>query len=154
MGWSVSDGSEGEGIDAGAVYRQAPVQMRASDAAAGADPPDYRAWFDQVAGLYVDLGEVTVEGVDAKAVIDQHGVAGEVQFFGENHAAALAGVNRNTGERGNVHAGVRRTWLAVQDAAPAEVLARRGAVDGNAKLSLPQFFGSNGGVEFAKFLAV
>src|SRR5258708_36416411 len=98
--------------------------MGAGDAPGGAYFTDDYAGFHEVAGLYVDFGEVAVEGVDAQAVIDQDGVAREVELLGEHHAAALARVDRSAGQGGNIDAGVRRAWLAIQDAAAAEVLAR------------------------------
>src|SRR5277367_6311980 len=54
--------------------------------------------------------------------------------------------------RWKVHPGVRRTGLAIQDAAAAEICAGSYANERNPKCALPQFIGSYGGVDFAQAL--
>src|SRR5256885_7886734 len=107
------------------------------DATGGAYFSDHRARFDLVAGLHVDFGKVAVQGVHAEPVVDQYGVAGKIELFGEHYAATLAGVDRSTGGRGHVHAAVLRTRLAVQNAPSAGVFTCGGALDGNAEFSPP-----------------
>jgi len=78
------------------------VEVRASDAAGGADFAEERAGVDEVAGLDGDGLKVGVEGVKAEAVIDDHGVAGEVERLGEDDATTLRGVDRRAGGGGEV----------------------------------------------------
>ena len=57
-------------VDAGAIDFESPMQVRAGHAAGGADFSDDVADFYFIADFRVDLGEVSVERVDAKAVVD------------------------------------------------------------------------------------
>ena len=84
-----------ERIGAGAVYGGSPVKVGAGDAAGGADFAEERAGVDEVAGLDGDGLEVAIEGVEAEAVIEDDSVAGEIEWLGEDYAAALCGVNRS-----------------------------------------------------------
>jgi hypothetical protein len=143
-----------QGIDVGAVDGEAPVEMRAGDASGGADLAEDGADREAVTNLDSDLREVTVEGVDAQAVVDEHGVAGKVERFGEDHAAGLGGVDGSAGGGGEVHAGVRGAGFAVEDAAAAEIFAARSSIERDAKFALPQFFWGDGGVEVAQALGL
>jgi len=96
-----------EGIGAGAIYRGGPVEVRAGDAAGGADFAEEGAGVDKIAGLHGDGLEVGVEGVETEAVVEDHGVAGEVERLGEDDAAALRGVNGSAGGSGEVNSAVR-----------------------------------------------
>ena len=84
-----------EGVGAGAVYGGGPVEVGAGDAAGGADFAEERAGVDEVAGLNGDGLEMAVESVETETVIEDHGVAGEIEWLGEDYAAALCGVNRS-----------------------------------------------------------
>src|ERR1700682_997667 len=76
-------------VGAGAVYGGAPVEVRAGDAASGADFAEEGAGVDKVAGLHGDRLEVGVEGVEAEAMVKDDGVAGEIEWLRENDAGSL-----------------------------------------------------------------
>jgi len=59
------EGDELEGVGAGAVYRGGPVQVRAGDAAGGADLAEKGAGVDEVAGLHGNGLEMRVKRVEA-----------------------------------------------------------------------------------------
>ena len=84
-----------EWIGAGAVYGGGPVKVGASHAAGGSDFAEERAGVDEVAGLDGDGFEMAIEGVEAEAVIEDDSVAGEIEWLGEDYAAALRGVYRS-----------------------------------------------------------
>src|SRR6202171_6788264 len=84
-------------VGAGAVYGGAPVEVRAGDAASGADFAEEGAGVDKVAGLHGDRLEVGVEGVEAEAMVKDDGVAGEIEWLGEKPPDPL----------GRVHGGAR-----------------------------------------------
>ena len=86
-----------EGVGARAVYGGTPVEVRAGDAAGGADFAEEGAGVDEIAGLDGDGLEVSVEGVEAEAVVDDHSVAGEVEGLGQDDATALCGVHGRAG---------------------------------------------------------
>src|SRR5882762_4885048 len=99
------------------------MKVGAGDAAGGADFAEERAGVDEVAGLNGGRLEMAIEGVEAEAVIEDDGVAGKIEWLGEDYAAALRGVYRSAGRSREVDAAVGRPGLAVEDAALAEIAA-------------------------------
>jgi len=79
-----------ERVGAGAVYGGGPVEVGAGDAAGGSDFAEECAGVDEIAGLNGDGLEMAIEGVEAETVIEDHGVAGEIERLGEDYAAAFA----------------------------------------------------------------
>src|SRR5690242_19289792 len=72
-------------------------------------------------------------------MIDDHGVSRKEQVLREGHATALRGMNWRACWRGEIHSTVRRPRLPVQDAALSKVAAGGYAVEGHAKIPIPQF---------------
>jgi len=107
--------------------------MRPGDPAAGADLADQLASADLLPCMHEHSRQVAVHCDQALAVIDQHGIAIEEITAGVDHAAAGGRVHRRSEGRGNVHAGVRVTRFAVEDAARAK-RAGTHAVDRRAQL--------------------
>lgn len=95
------------GVDAGVIDFESPMQVRTGDAAGGADFADDVAGFYFVADFGVNFGEVTVERVDAEAVIDYDGISCEVELFRKNDAAALCCMDRSSRGRRQIDA---RVW--------------------------------------------
>src|ERR1700730_3246396 len=120
------------------VYRQAPMQVRSRDATGGADFAEQPSGLVYVAGLYVDLRKVAVQGVHAPTMIYDYRVPREIQGLGQNDAAALGSVHRRPGRSGKIHAAVRGSGLAIQDAAAPEISSCGRAIEWHAKRSAPQ----------------
>src|SRR5260370_34304907 len=103
-------------MGAGAIYRGGPVEGGTGDAASGADFAKKGPRAHEVAGLHGDGLEVGVEGVETEAVVEDDGVAGEVERLGEDDAAALRGGDGRGRGRGGVDSTVVRTGLCIEDA--------------------------------------
>ena len=76
------EGDEIERIGAGAVYGSAPMKVRAGNATGGADLAEDGARIDEFAGLDGDGFKMSVEGIEAEPVIEDHGVTGEIKRLG------------------------------------------------------------------------
>src|SRR5713226_8283128 len=96
---------------------------------------------------------MAVEGVKAKTVIEDHGVAGEIERLGEDYAAALCGVNGRAGGGGKVDSAVGRAGLAVEDAALAEVAAGGDSSKRVMEAAVPEAVGRDGRENGAEALA-
>src|SRR6266446_5067166 len=148
------EGDELERIGARAVYGGAPVEVRAGDAARGADFAEESAGVDKVAGLDRNGFEVGVEGVEAEAVVEDHGIAGEIERLGEHDAAALRGIDGSAGGGGKIDSAVGRAGFAVEDAALAEVAASSNAAERVVEAAVPETIGGDGGENGAEALAL
>lgn len=100
------------------------MQMRCGDAAGGAGEAEELAVLHGLAALHVDAGEVGVEGVDAEAVVEEHGVSGEEEVLREDDAASVRRMDGCAGRGVQVGAGVRGARFAVEDAARSEIRSR------------------------------
>src|SRR6266851_5586164 len=96
-----------------------PMEMRAGDAAGGADKADLLALPDALARLDVEPGKMGVARLQPIAVIDEDGVAGKEKLRGETYDAAAGGDDRRACRRGDVDPHMRRPRLAVEDALAA-----------------------------------
>jgi len=94
--------------------------MRPGDAAAGPDFADQRAGGDLLPGMHENGRQVAVHRDQSLAMIDQDRIAIEEITAGVDYAAAGSRVHCGSERRGNVHAGVRVTRFAVEDAARAK----------------------------------
>src|ERR1700722_13731122 len=126
------------------------MQMGAGDAAGKAYLSDDLACFYGVAYFGGHRSHVAVEGVDSQAVVEDYGVAGEVERLGQDHASALRGMDWSSSHGAYVHARVGGTGFSVKDAAGTEIFEGRGALDGHAEFALPEFFGGDGGEDGAE----
>lgn len=126
-----------ERIYARALDRKAPMEVRSGDAACGAYFPEHLAGLQFVAGFHIDFGEVAIESVNAQTMINDNGVAGEKQLLGKSHSPILRGMNGSARYCGEIHAAVRRTGLAIQNAALAEIAAGRHVIQRNPKIAIP-----------------
>jgi hypothetical protein len=130
------------------------VEVRAGDAAGGADLAENGSGIDEVAGLDGEGLEVAVERVEPEAVVEDNSVAGKIERLGEDDAAALRGVDGSAGESGEVDAAVRRAGLAVKDAALAEVAAGGNAGEWVVERAVPETLGSDRRENGAEALAL
>ena len=89
---------EREWVDARALQSDRPVQMRTGGSAGRADEPYDVTARDRIVALDDGAFEMCQQRIEALTVVDDHGVAREVQRLGESHASA--------GRR--VHGGARR----------------------------------------------
>src|ERR1700674_4164565 len=130
------------------------MEVRAGDAAGGADLAEEGTGVDEVASLHGDGFKVAIKGVEAEAVVENHRVAGKVERLGEDDAAALRGVDGRAGESGEVDAAVRRAGLAVEDAALAKVAAGGNAGERVVERAVPEALGGDGRENGAEALAL
>jgi hypothetical protein len=143
-----------DGVDAGAIQGEAPMKMGAGDASGGADFAEERAGLDQIAGLHGDGLKVAVKSVQAKAVIKDDGVAGEIQRLGEHDTAALRGEHVRACWGREIGATMRRAGLSIEDAPLAKIASGVGAVERQTEASLPQALRTDGGENGAQLLAL
>ncbi len=130
------------------------MEVGAGDAASGADFAKKGPRAHEVAGLHGDGLEVGVEGVETEAVVEDDGVAGEVERLGEDDAAALRGVDGSARGSGEVDSTVRRTGFAIEDAALAEVAAGGNASERVMEAAVPEALGRDGRENGAETLAL
>jgi len=83
------------------------MEMRSGYAARCAHFSEHLAGLQSVADLHVDLRQVSVKSVNAQAMINDNGVAGEKQFLCESHAPILSSMNGSARYCGEIHAAVR-----------------------------------------------
>src|SRR5260370_33728717 len=103
-------------MGAGAIYRGGPVEGGTGDAASGADFAKKGPRAHEVAGLHGDGLEVGVEGVETEAVVEDDGVAGEVERLGGDDPAALRGGEGGGPGGREVDSTRRRTGRATEEA--------------------------------------
>src|SRR5579875_3910912 len=111
---------EQRGIDEGRVEGDAPVQVRAGDAAGLADLADDLSGPDALARLHVDRAQVAIHRDEPFAVVDEDRIAAEEEVAGVDHAATGRRADGGADRSGDVHAAVRRARLAVEGTARAE----------------------------------
>ena len=143
-----------QGIGAGTVDRGAPVKVWAGDAAGGSDFAEERTGIDEVAGLDRDGFEVGIKSVQAEAVVEYHGVAGEIERLRKHHATALGGIDGSASRRWEVDAAVWRAWPAIQNASLAEIAAGGNSSERIAEGAVPEAFRSDCREDGAQTLAL
>ena len=161
--WTIDDGrtrlprpgcgNQRERIHAGAVEAHAPVQMRTGDAPGRADQADDGVGRDAVACLDVNRRQMREHGKEPGAVIDNDGVAGEVERGGHRDRAVIRRADRRACLAREVDARVRRAQAPVVVAARAEVARRRGRPPG-ARTHLSTARGVDARVDLGERLAV
>lgn len=123
------------------VHDQAPVQVRPSDAACGADTSDQRAGGNIVALLDVDRRQVKVQRIEAQPVVNHDGIARKVERLGKRDTAALSGVDWRPRCGGNIEAAVRCARHSVQHPARTKIAAPARPGQRKPKRSRPQSLG-------------
>jgi hypothetical protein len=73
------------------LHAHAPMQVRSCCAASGADKSDNVSFFDFLSWFDEDLGEVEEHCIDALAVVQHEGSAGEELFVNEGHDSVVRG---------------------------------------------------------------
>jgi len=130
--WRLAHG-EGQNLQrvhASLVDCEAPMKVRAGNAPGSADFSQNGTFLDLIADTHGDGLHMPVVRVDAEAMVNHDCIAGEEEVLGKHDPAALGGVDGSAGGGGKVYPAMRRSWLAIEDAAPAEVLGVAGAVEG------------------------
>src|SRR4051794_37348756 len=102
--------------------------MRRGNAAGSAGEADDLTIPDDLATLHIDSREMRVQRVDAESVVEDDGVAREVEVFRQYDARAVRCVHGRSLRRPQIRAGVRRPRLPVENAAFSEIAA---ALSGN-----------------------
>ena len=108
------------GIDRCVVENDRPVQMRAGDAAGGADGTKDFALFYRLTVAHVDPRQVHVGADQALAVVDENGIAVEEIVAGIGDDPIGRCLDRRPGADRHIQAGVRVARQAVENAAQAE----------------------------------
>src|SRR5690606_16352285 len=123
VGRALGGGEEQGGVYGGAVQVGAEVQVGTGDAAGRPDRADARTGPHRAAFRHLDGGEVAIHRHEPLPVIDDDGVAVEVEIPGDRDLPVGGGGDRRARRRGDVHALVRRARLVVEPAAEAEARA-------------------------------
>jgi hypothetical protein len=95
------------------------MEMGAGGAAGGADGADEHAGFDRLTHRNGHRFQMKVTARHAKAVIDNHGVAGQIEIADENDMPARHLAHGRTFMGREIDAVMGRARLAVQDALAA-----------------------------------
>src|SRR5258708_13564687 len=127
--------------------------MRSGDTPCGADQPKESAGLDHLADGDIDCREMSVESVQAKAMVENNGVPRKEHFLRQHDAAALRSVHGGSCNRWKIFAAVRRAGHAVQDAAAAKVVRGLGIVKREMKTALPKTLRSHGGKNLPEMVA-
>src|SRR6266850_5568362 len=83
------DREDRKGVNARVVDPDSPVEMRARDASGCTDRADRVATVHGIALMHIDHRQVGEQRKDAKPMIDDDGVAREVEIAGEHDAPAV-----------------------------------------------------------------
>src|SRR5947207_15219775 len=98
--------------------------MRPRHAACCADLPDDLTGRHLIANMHINDGQVGQQRKNPEAVIDDEGVAGEVQVARHHHSAAVRGVNRCARGAEEIGPAMWLARLTVEDASRAEATGR------------------------------
>src|SRR5271165_6195894 len=102
------------------------MQMRAGDATGSAAEAEAVALGHALALVHVDAAEVHRYRKQPKAVVDDDAIAFEIERAGQHDHAAVAGADRCTHGRAEVHAFMDAGEFAVEHAPGAEAVGRWG----------------------------
>ena len=119
-------------VEVCALPADGPMQVRAGDAARRSAEAELVANRDVLAFVDVDAAEMHGEREHAQAVIDDDAVAFKVERAREDHDAAIGCAYRRAHRGAEIHALVNAGQLAVEHAARAKAVGRRGS-NGRAK---------------------
>src|SRR5580704_1922164 len=95
-----------------------------------------------------------VQGVNSEAVVDDDGVPGIIEIFGEDDFARLGCVDRSTGGSREIHAGMRRASDAIQNPATSEIATGNAFLKRHAKRTFPEGLRRDGVVNGTHFLGI
>src|SRR6516164_11117870 len=112
--------------------------MRTRGASRAPHRPQDRSALHERAFRDVDPLEMHVERIETLAVVEGDETAPEEVVSHQSDPAAVRGHHGGARGRGEVHAGVRRAWLAVDDAAEAEAVGLDVGGDGAGESTAPK----------------
>src|SRR5262245_10579044 len=96
------------------------MQMRAGDPARGADGADNRSRFHMHARFYIDLIQMTVHRDQTQPMIYEYCIAIEKIIAHIHYLTRRGRFDRRAARRGDIHARMRITRLAIEYPARAE----------------------------------